>query len=95
MGRERIGVDRSRRVVGGANALEGEDGRVGALLEPGGCCVCPLVRLGADVPPLEPPERERHDHRRDRAGDQGKWKSEANRHLAVCSASAAGDFSTG
>lgn len=59
MGRERLRVDRARRVVGGADALKREHGRIGPLLEPGGGGVRPLVGLGAHVALLVAPEHQR------------------------------------
>ena len=86
VGGEGCGVDRAGRVVGGTNALQGENGGIGALLEPGRSGMGALAGLVADVRLLQSPERERHDDGRDRAGEQGERKSEANRHLAECSA---------
>ena len=78
--RERLRADRRRGVVGRADALQGEDGRSGALLERRRGAAGALARLVADVVLLGAPERQREGRGRESADEECEGESEACRH---------------
>ena len=80
--RESLRPDRRRGVVGRADALQGENGCSGALLQRRGGAAGALARLVADVVLLGAPENRREDRGRDRAEEECKGKAKAYGHLA-------------